>query len=92
MPEIVAACDVQNPLLGPRGTARVFGPQKGADAKDIVALEEGLLNLADVVASDLGCDFRDTPGAGAAGGIAFGLMSFCRAQHLFGIRSRGGTC
>ena len=85
VPEIIAACDVQNPLLGPRGTAVVFSPQKGASAKDIVALEEGLLNLADVVASDLGCDFRDTPGAGAAGGIAFGLLSFCGAKICSGF-------
>ncbi len=85
VPEIIAACDVQNPLLGPRGTAVVFSPQKGASAKDIVALEEGLLNLADVVASDLGCDFRDTPGAGAAGGIAFGLLSFCQAKICSGF-------
>ena len=85
LPEIIAACDVQNPLLGPRGTAQVFGPQKGASAKDIVALEEGLLNLADVIASDLGCDFRETPGAGAAGGIAFGLLSFCQAKICSGF-------
>jgi glycerate kinase len=85
MPEIVAACDVQNPLLGPRGTAHVFSPQKGAVEKDIVALEEGLLNLADVAASDLGCDFRETPGAGAAGGIAFGLMTFCGASVCSGF-------
>lgn len=85
LPEIVAACDVQNPLLGPRGTAHVFGPQKGATEKDIVALEEGLLNLADVVASDLECDFRETPGAGAAGGIAFGLLSFCGAKICSGF-------
>jgi glycerate kinase len=85
LPEIVAACDVQNPLLGTRGTARVFSPQKGASAKDVVALEEGLLNLADVVASDLGCDFRDTPGVGAAGGIAFGLLSFCGAKICSGF-------
>jgi glycerate kinase len=85
LPEIVAACDVQNPLLGERGAARVFGPQKGADAKAVVALEEGLLNLADVVAADLGCDFRETPGAGAAGGIAYGLMSFCRARVCSGF-------
>ena len=63
LPEIIAACDVQNPLLGPRGTARVFSPQKGADARTVEALEMHLANLADVVASDLGCDFRDTPGA-----------------------------
>jgi glycerate kinase len=85
MPEIVAACDVQNPLLGPRGAARVFGPQKGANEMDVVALEEGLLNLADLVAGDLECDFRETPGAGAAGGIAFGLMSFCGAKICSGF-------
>jgi len=85
LPEIVAACDVQNPLLGPRGTAHVFSPQKGASASDVVALEGGLSALADCVTGDLGCDFRDTPGAGAAGGIAFGLMSFCGAQVCSGF-------
>lgn len=85
LPEVVAACDVQNPLLGPRGTAQVFSPQKGATTMDIVALEEGLLNLADVVASDIGFDFRETPGAGAAGGIAFGLLSFCGARICSGF-------
>ena len=85
LPEIVAACDVQNPLLGPRGTAQVFAAQKGASAADVVALEEGLLNLADVVQADLECDFRDAPGAGAAGGLGFGLMTFCRAQMCLGF-------
>ena len=85
LPEIVAACDVQNPLLGPRGTAHVFSPQKGASETDIVALEGGLSALADCVATDLGCDFRDTPGAGAAGGLAFGLLSFCGAKVCSGF-------
>ena len=85
LPEIIAACDVQNPLLGPRGTAHVFSPQKGAAASDIVALEGGLSALADCVTTDLGCDFRETPGAGAAGGIAFGLMSFCGATVCSGF-------
>ena len=84
-PEIIAACDVQNPLLGPRGTAHIFSPQKGASAADIIALEGGLSALADAVTTDLGCDFRDTPGAGAAGGIAFGLMSFCGAKVCSGF-------
>ncbi len=84
-PEIIAACDVQNPLLGPRGTARVFSPQKGADARTVEALEMHLTNLADVVATDLECDFRDTPGAGAAGGIGFGLLSFCGAKIRSGF-------
>ncbi len=85
LPEIVAACDVQNPLLGPRGTAQVFSPQKGATASDVVALESGLSALAECVTTDLGCDFRDTPGAGAAGGIAFGLLSFCGAKVCSGF-------
>lgn len=84
-PEIVAACDVQNPLTGPRGTANVFAAQKGADAKAIVALEQGLIHLADTLANDLECDYRDVPGAGAAGGIAFGLMSFCGAKIQSGF-------
>ena len=85
LPEVIAACDVQNPLLGPRGTARVFAPQKGADARTVEHLEMHLANLADVVATDLECDFRDTPGAGAAGGIGFGLLSFCGAKIRSGF-------
>ena len=76
---LVAAVDVRNPLLGPRGATRTFGPQKGGTAEQLDILEAALKRLADVVASDLGCDFRETPGAGAAGGLGFGLMSFCGA-------------
>ena len=80
MPEIVAACDVRNPLLGVNGATRTYGPQKGADEKAIAFLESALENLADVAAHDLGCDFRNEPGAGAAGGLGFGLLTFCHAQ------------
>jgi glycerate kinase len=83
--EIIAACDVQNPLLGERGASRVFGPQKGADARAVETLELALEQLADVVTQDLGCDFRDTSGAGAAGGLGFGLMSFCNAKIRSGF-------
>jgi glycerate kinase len=76
---IAAAVDVRNPLLGPRGATRTFGPQKGGTADQLDTLERGLTRLADIVARDLGCDFRDRPGAGAAGGLGFGLMSFCGA-------------
>ena len=79
LPKIIAACDVQNPLLGPRGTATVYGPQKGADDATIAFLEAGLAHLAQVVQRELGCDFRETPGAGAAGGIGYGLLSFAKA-------------
>jgi glycerate kinase len=78
--KIIAAVDVRNPLLGERGATRTFGPQKGATPEQLEILERALDRLADVVARDLGCDFRNAPGAGAAGGLGFGLMSFCGAE------------
>jgi len=79
LPEIFAACDVQNPLLGPRGTARVYGPQKGADSQTVEILEAALANLAEVCTASLGCDHREVPGSGAAGGLGFGLLTFFNA-------------
>jgi glycerate kinase len=84
-PNVVAAADVRNPLLGPRGATRTFGPQKGGTAEQLEILESGLKKLADVVTRDLGCDFRDVPGAGAAGGLGFGLMTFCSAPVKSGF-------
>jgi glycerate kinase len=55
----------------------VFGPQKGATTDNIEVLERALTKLADTVAQDFSMDFRENPGAGAAGGLGFGLMSFC---------------
>jgi glycerate 2-kinase len=82
---ILAAVDVQNPLLGQRGATRTFGPQKGGTPEQLEMLEGGLKRLAEVVARDLGSDFRDIPGAGAAGGLGFGLMSFCGATIQSGF-------
>lgn len=79
LPKIIAAADVRNPLLGERGATRVFGPQKGVTPEQIEMLERALTKLADVIGRDLGCNFRDEAGAGAAGGLGFGLMSFCGA-------------
>ena len=78
--KIVAACDVKNPLLGENGATRTFGPQKGATPEELEILERALTRLADTVTRELGCDFRNNPGAGAAGGLGFGLMSFCSAE------------
>ena len=78
--KIVAACDVKNPLLGETGATRTFGPQKGATSEQLEILERALTRLSDTVTRELGCDFRNKPGAGAAGGLGFGLMSFCSAQ------------
>jgi glycerate kinase len=76
---IIAAVDVRNPLLGENGATCVFGPQKGASKDELKVLERALTRLADVVAKEFGFDYRDKPGAGAAGGLGFGLMSFCKA-------------
>jgi glycerate kinase len=78
-PRIIAAVDVKNPLLGENGATRVFGPQKGASQSDLDNLERALTKLADVVATEFGFDFRNEAGAGAAGGLGFGLLSFCGA-------------
>jgi glycerate kinase len=85
LPEIIAAADVRNPLLGENGATRVFGPQKGAGKDEIDMLERAMTNLADIVSKDLRIDFRNKPGAGAAGGLGFGLMSFCSAQIRSGF-------
>ena len=85
LPRICAAADVRNPLLGERGATCVFGPQKGATSEQIPILEQALARLADVVARELGCEFRNRPGAGAAGGLGFGLMSFCGAEVRSGF-------
>lgn len=79
LPKIIAAVDVRNPLLGDNGATQVFGPQKGASNDELKVLEQALARLANVVAEDFGFDYRDKPGAGAAGGLGFGLMSFCGA-------------
>ena len=78
-PRIVAVVDVKNPLLGENGATQVFGPQKGASKSDIDNLERALTKLADVVATEFGFDYRNETGAGAAGGLGFGLLSFCGA-------------
>jgi glycerate kinase len=80
LPRIIAAVDVRNSLLGENGATRVFGPQKGATGDKIDKLEAALTKLADVVAKTLKKDFRDEQGAGAAGGLGFGLVSFCGAK------------
>jgi glycerate 2-kinase len=69
-PELVAATDVENPLLGPHGAARTFGPQKGATGEDVAVLEARLAEFS----AERGIELRDEPGAGAAGGLGYGLF------------------
>lgn len=68
------ACDVTNPLLGARGAAATYGPQKGASPADVPILDARLGRFADALEAATGCREREAPGAGAAGGIGFGLL------------------
>jgi glycerate kinase len=76
---IEIACDVENPLLGARGAAAVYGPQKGASDADVAVLDATLERFADVAAALTGRDLREMPGAGAAGGLGWGLATFTDA-------------
>jgi glycerate kinase len=82
---ITVACDVTNPLYGEEGAAYVYAPQKGAGEKEVRILDDGLKNLAVVCHSIYGKDNSVVSGAGAAGGMGFGLMTFLRARLLPGI-------
>ena len=84
-----AACDVTNPLCGPSGASAVYGPQKGATPKDVKTLDAALRHFAEVVSSTRGVSRRANPeaaGAGAAGGLGFGLMAFCGAKLRSGVK------
>jgi len=83
--EVVAACDVDNPLTGPRGASRVFGPQKGATPAMVEQLDAALAHYGRVLARDLGIDVVHRPGAGAAGGMGAGAMAFLRARLVSGV-------
>ncbi len=79
-PKISGLCDVRNPLLGSEGATAVYGPQKGVSAELQPVMEASLQHLADVCARTLGVDHREHPGAGAAGGLGFGLLTFTGAS------------
>ena len=84
-----AACDVTNPLCGPSGASAVYGPQKGATPKDVKTLDAALRHFAEVAATTPGIAKRakpEAPGAGAAGGLGFGLMAFCGAKLRSGVK------
>lgn len=83
--DLRVACDVDNPLCGPRGASAVYGPQKGADPAAVAELDAALAHWAEVVRRDLGLDVAQVPGAGAAGGLGAGLLAFCGARLVSGI-------
>ena len=81
---VLVACDVTNPLTGPLGASRVYGPQKGANEETVELLDQALARLAGVIERDLGVQVRDLPGAGAAGGAGAGLVAFLGAELVPG--------
>ncbi len=76
---VEVACNATNLLCGPRGVARVFGPQKGASAEQVEALSDGLDAYAAAVEAATGLDVRTMPGGGASGGLGAGLVAFLGA-------------
>jgi glycerate kinase len=80
------ACDVDNTLLGPQGAAAVYGPQKGATPADVLELDARNAAWADELDAQTGRYERDTPGAGAAGGVGFALLSIQDRFAAFSLR------
>ena len=78
-------CDVTNPLCGEMGSSAIYGPQKGATAKTIAQMDEGLKQYAEVIRRDTGKDFADAEGAGAAGGLGFAFLTFLNTTMSAGI-------
>ena len=82
---VIGVTDVDNPLCGAYGASAVYGPQKGANPEAVWELDRALGHLAAVVHRDLGLDLADEPGAGAAGGLGFGLLAFAGARLRRGV-------
>jgi glycerate kinase len=82
---ITVACDVQNPLLGEHGATQVYGPQKGATAAMLELLEQNLTHFSQILNQEFESDWSKQPGAGAAGGLGFGLLNFCHATIVSGF-------
>jgi glycerate kinase len=84
--DLRVACDVTNPLLGPSGAAATYGPQKGATPDDVAELDRRLERYANALEAATGRRERDTPGAGAAGGVGFGLLAIQDRFRTFALR------
>lgn len=83
--EIMVACDVDNPLCGPRGATAVYGPQKGATPEMVAELDSALGVYAKIATAVTGKAMAEYPGAGAAGGLGAGLLFFTNAELRPGV-------
>ena len=85
--EVVAMCDIDNPMHGERGAAYVFAPQKGADAAMVRLLDAGLVSLDRAISREMGKSVAGIPGAGAAGAMGAGAVAFFGAKLNPGIET-----
>ena len=85
--QIIVMCDVTNPLCGKTGASTIYGPQKGANEKDIQFLDQGLKHLVEICIKKGYQDYSEEAGSGAAGGLGFSLMTFLNAKLQSGIET-----
>lgn len=85
--ELITMCDINNPLYGINGAAYVFSPQKGATKEQVQSLDEGLRHLAKIAQKSLAYSDPDFPGAGAAGGMGYGMKCFLNSKIQMGIET-----
>ncbi len=90
--KVEAACDVRNALIGPQGTAHVYGPQKGASQEMVKKLDDALKHYAECINQQLGLNVADVQGGGAAGGTAAGLLVFAKAKLRPGFDMVADAC
>ncbi len=83
--EVVAMCDIKNPLYGPNGAAYIFSPQKGANKEMVKILDDNLISISKTINDSLNIDVSTTPGAGAAGGLGAGVVAFLNGKLSPGI-------
>ena len=77
---IEVACDVNNPMTGPRGASYIYGPQKGANEQEVKELDQNLKHFSKIIQKDLGLNIENVPGAGAAGGVGGAMLAFLDAK------------
>ena len=85
--EIVTMCDIDNPMYGPTGASHIFGPQKGADENMVLELDQGIMNLSQVITETIGKDISQIPGTGAAGAMGAGMIAFFGSRLQMGIQT-----
>ena len=85
--EFVTMCDIDNPMYGKTGASYIFAPQKGADPEMVEFLDQGMINLCEVIKKGKGQDLSEVPGGGAAGAMGAGMIAFFDSRLQMGIQT-----